>query len=185
MLLSCRCRVCIRRGPSWPAGVSYWNPTPSIVFRNLFSLTRRHYTPQYPWAQYAITLEVYADRGNETHASLWLNGMNTPRLSFVARTKGSGGFGQFHANGNTPSGLWAIDLQSPFYDHKSFGKWPVNRLVAGLSSVEMSHPTNAEVAGNTWGPEPAQDTMRRCVAWTASFWSLLTLCSVCLFSGEC
>ena len=113
------------------------------------------------WAQYAVTLEVYADRANETRASLWLRGMNQPRLSFLARTKGQQGWSQFHTSGDTPTGLYAIDLQTPFENHKSFGKWPVNRLVAGLVVAGRERkPTNAQVVRNAYGADVRNTTMR-------------------------
>ena len=50
-------------------------------------------------------------------------------------TFNSAGFGlnQFASDGNTPTGLFELDLNSPESEPKFYGPYPVNRVVAGLA----------------------------------------------------
>lgn len=48
------------------------------------------------------------------------------------RTQGCVGLNQFSTDGNTPTGLSEIDLNSPEASHALYGPYPVNRFVRGL-----------------------------------------------------
>ena len=95
---------------------------------------------------YKVVLGVHANRSIQTNGTL-LDANNTVRLSFVARAHGydcdcptpwphynatSCGLTMFASNGNTPTGLMELDLNTPEPDPKEYGPYPVNRAVRGL-----------------------------------------------------
>ena len=86
---------------------------------------------------YKVHIPVHANRSIETQARL-LAPNGTVLLAFTARTHGQNDaqgrtLNQFSGDGVTPTGLTLFDLNSPEDDPKSFGIWPVNRAVMGLS----------------------------------------------------
>lgn len=78
-----------------------------------------------------VHVPVYKDRTRETIGTLY-NNKHEPLFHFKARTHGVGTQNEFCGNGNTPTGLGLFDLNSPEDDPKSFGPYPVNRIVQGL-----------------------------------------------------
>jgi len=101
-------------------------------------------------AKYKIYIPVHSDaqRDIETMAQL-LDAENNVLMSFTARTHGSSnpptetwpnydnavGLNQFTSNGNTPTGLGYLDLNSaePPDVQASFGPYPVHRVVSGIA----------------------------------------------------
>jgi hypothetical protein len=90
---------------------------------------------------YKIVIPVYENRSVETSATLY-DAYNNILMTFPARTHGRHddtsnevdyGLNQFTSNGNTLTGLVELDLNSPEPDPASYGPWPVNRIVRGLS----------------------------------------------------
>ena len=81
--------------------------------------------------------QVYRDRNKETIATLY-SGKGDVLHKFTMRTHGSGKTGknlnQLTTNGNTPTGLSTLDLNSrePPELVKSFGPYPVLRVVKGI-----------------------------------------------------
>lgn len=96
---------------------------------------------------YKVFIPVYRNRSIETEGSLF-NAAGQHVLNFTARTHGivfggnntwpsfnSSGFGlnSFSSSGNTPTGLFKLDLNSPEDIPREFGPYPVNRVVQGLA----------------------------------------------------
>lgn len=97
--------------------------------------------------KYKIHLSVYSNRSVESMATLY-DANNNILLEFKTRSHGhrndgsSGpwpdfgngdvGLNEFTSNGNTVTGLFEVDLNSPEPDPTLYGPWPVNRLVRGL-----------------------------------------------------
>ena len=97
--------------------------------------------------KYKIRVDAHLNRSIESTATLFA-GNGTAIFSWRARAHGAdiagtdptwpsfssccAGASQFARNGNTPSGLMSLDLNSPEDDAKEFGPWPVNRAVQGL-----------------------------------------------------
>lgn len=84
-----------------------------------------------PGYLYKVHIAVHSNRSIETLARLFDNQMNL-LLTFQVRTHGQGS-SQLCGSGDTPTGLMTFDLNSPEDDPKSFGPFPVNRAVLGLS----------------------------------------------------
>lgn len=96
---------------------------------------------------YKVHIPVYNNRSIETTSTLF-DAFNNVMLTFVTRAHGHRddgssadwpdfgdedyGLNQFTSNGNTVTGLFEIDLNSPEPDPALYGPWPVNRLVRGL-----------------------------------------------------
>ena len=80
---------------------------------------------------------------------------STPR-SDGAAAQGCVGLNMFSSDGNTPTGLAEIDLNSPEDESKLYGPFPVNRFVRGLRG-------NAEFL---LGPSICDDSVRRTAAIT-------------------
>ena len=106
---------------------------------------------------YKIRVTVYHNRSRETDAELFA-GNGTRLLTFRTRAHGvdvagtdpkwpyfsscCDGANQFSDNGNTPTGLMEMDLNSPEDDPNSFGPYPVNRAVQGLAgNAKFSVPS--------------------------------------------
>jgi hypothetical protein len=97
--------------------------------------------------KYKIHIPVFENRSIETRGSLF-DANNNLLLSFPVRAHGlrddagddgwpdfgDGDYGlnQFTSNGNTPTGLVEVDLNSAEPDPDMYGPWPVNRIVRGL-----------------------------------------------------
>jgi uncharacterized protein (DUF952 family) len=96
--------------------------------------------------QYKIVVPVHANRTIESTASLF-DRDNQLLLQFTVRAHGHDLYGpspwptfnntdpgrnEFSPDGNTPTGLSLIDLNSPENVPKLYGPYPINRVVAGL-----------------------------------------------------
>lgn len=88
--------------------------------------------------KFKIHIPVYKDRTIEGKATLY-DGKGNVLLTFLARTRGSTGpqgqrVNQLTTNGDTPTGLTTMDLNSPEPKRlvKSFGPYPVLRFVQGI-----------------------------------------------------
>eukprot|EP01124_Arcella_intermedia_P029482 TRINITY_DN6232_c0_g1_i1.p1 TRINITY_DN6232_c0_g1~~TRINITY_DN6232_c0_g1_i1.p1 ORF type:complete len:293 (-),score=37.57 TRINITY_DN6232_c0_g1_i1:77-868(-) len=80
---------------------------------------------------YKIHIEVSSDRNKETVGYLYdTNG--TLLYNFPARLHGVEGRNQYCSNGDTITGLFKIDLNTPEPEPKVYGPYPINRLVEGL-----------------------------------------------------
>jgi hypothetical protein len=89
-----------------------------------------------PGYQYKVYLPVYRNRSIETKGTLFDANMK-PLFTFHARAHGQNdasgnALGMFCSSGNTPTGLFEFDLNSPEDDPVSFGPYPVNRVTNGL-----------------------------------------------------
>lgn len=94
---------------------------------------------------YKVVVPVHSNRSMESTATLHA-GNGSALLKFTVRAHGKDfagqkgwpiysstpGLTQFASNGNTPTGLFSFDLNSPEPDPRSYGKWPVNRAVLGI-----------------------------------------------------
>eukprot|EP01088_Endostelium_zonatum_P006497 TRINITY_DN1862_c0_g1_i1.p1 TRINITY_DN1862_c0_g1~~TRINITY_DN1862_c0_g1_i1.p1 ORF type:complete len:294 (-),score=42.73 TRINITY_DN1862_c0_g1_i1:24-905(-) len=86
--------------------------------------------------KYKVHVPVHRNRSIETQATLY-DGNGRKLFSFTARTHGQNfangeAMNELTGSGSTPTGLGLFDLNSPEDDPKSYGKWPVNRIVQGL-----------------------------------------------------
>jgi len=85
---------------------------------------------------YLITIDVFSDRDKEVNATLFGKDDQSvlqPVHTFRVRLHGkSYAPNQFSRNGDTPTGLAEIDLNTPEDDVKDFGPYPINRFVRGL-----------------------------------------------------
>lgn len=106
-------------------------------------------TPQTLGYLYKLYVPMHQNRSIETFATLY-NSNNTPLYTFKVRTHGMrsdgtsaawpdfgatpGDFGlnMFSSNGNTPSGIVELDLNTPEPNSDEYGPYPVNRVVRGL-----------------------------------------------------
>jgi len=82
-------------------------------------------------ALYKIHIQVSANRSEETEAYLY-NNKSELLLTFRVRLHGETPRNQFCTDGDTPTGLSWIDLNSPEPDPTDFGPYPINRVVKGL-----------------------------------------------------
>eukprot|EP00762_Andalucia_godoyi_P002637 ANDGO_03379.mRNA.1 hypothetical protein DFA_11980 len=80
---------------------------------------------------YKVHVPVRKDRSVEVQATLYDRNMAVLH-TFTVRAKGQANLTQFASNGNTPSGLMSLDLNSPESDPQEYGPYPVNRAVAGI-----------------------------------------------------
>lgn len=98
---------------------------------------------------YKISIPVLSNRSVEMTASLF-DKDNKLIMNFPVRAHGHRddngaypwpdfgstppdfGLNQFTSNGNTVTGIFEIDLNSPEPNPETYGPWPVNRLVRGL-----------------------------------------------------
>lgn len=86
--------------------------------------------------KFKLYIPVHRDRTIETNATLYDSKGNVLH-QFLVRTHGSNGtegqtLNQLTRNGNTPTGLTTMDLNTPEPILKSFGPYPVLRFVKGL-----------------------------------------------------
>ncbi|KAJ6253529.1 l [Anaeramoeba flamelloides] len=84
---------------------------------------------------YKIHISVHSNRSIPGTAYL-IAPNNTRIFKFPALTQGqgpNGGYNSFSDSGNTPTGLYEIDLNSPENDPDDFGPYPVNRITRGLA----------------------------------------------------
>lgn len=94
---------------------------------------------------YKVVVPVHKNRSLESTATLYSSN-GTALHSFVVRAHGkdyenqhgwplystTAGLTQLAPGGNTPTGLFSFDLNSPEPIPREYGKWPVNRAVLGL-----------------------------------------------------
>jgi len=97
-------------------------------------------------AKYKIFIPVHRNRSIETIGSLY-DANNTLLFQFPVRAHGHTNFGpepwpsysnsyglnEFSSNGNTPTGLAWVDLNTPEPDPKLYGPFNVNRVVSGIT----------------------------------------------------
>lgn len=97
---------------------------------------------------YKLHVPVYRNRSQESDATLF-DANNNVLLTFRVRAHGHRddgysaawpdfgdgdvGLNEFTSCGNTVTGLWSVDLNSPEPDPDLYGPWPINRFVAGIS----------------------------------------------------
>lgn len=157
---------------------------------------------------YKIHVPVFSNRSIETVATL-LDADNTPLLTFTVRTHGMDstqtvpgawpyfnnldpGLNQFSDGGATPTGLSAVDLNTPESNATEFGPYPINRFVVGLRGNArwlmtndagtmvrdgiLLHTGNWSEVG--WAPPASMPNSLGCVhAWPQNIhavWSILT-----------
>lgn len=102
-----------------------------------------------PGYKYKVYLPVHENRSIETIGFLYDAHMNL-LYKFNARAHGQNdprtgdALGQFCTNGNTPTGLFKFDLNSPEDDPVDFGPYPVNRVVEGLAGNGFAVTNNAD-----------------------------------------
>jgi len=126
--------------------------------------------------KYKLYLPVYNNRSVETYATLY-DANNNILLKFKTRAHGHRndgsegpwpdfgngdiGLNQFTSGGNTITGLYEVDLNSPEPDPTLYGPYPVNRLVRGLEGNALLltpyirdgllfHTGNWSTASNPW-----------------------------------
>jgi len=80
---------------------------------------------------YKVHIKVSQNRSEETNAYLYNNKLEL-LLTFRVRLHGVTPRNQFCTDGDTPTGLSLFDLNSPEDDPKSYGPYPINRVVQGL-----------------------------------------------------
>eukprot|EP01138_Halocafeteria_seosinensis_P008694 gb/GECG01008886.1/.p1 GENE.gb/GECG01008886.1/~~gb/GECG01008886.1/.p1 ORF type:complete len:324 (+),score=26.69 gb/GECG01008886.1/:1-972(+) len=103
-------------------------------------------TPRHLGYKYLVHVPVHSNRSIETTATLYDADLNK-LFAYVVRAHGhtqgtnhtwpnfnnSGpGLNEFSSDGNTPTGLFEFDLNSPEPIPKLYGPYPVNRAVKGL-----------------------------------------------------
>ncbi|KAG2374871.1 hypothetical protein C9374_010245 [Naegleria lovaniensis] len=81
--------------------------------------------------KYYVHVPVYSNRSIETTCSLF-DKFGNKRHFFTCRTHGQQNFNEFTSDGNTPTGLYTFDLNTPEDDPKEYGPYDVNRAVYGL-----------------------------------------------------
>eukprot|EP00039_Didymoeca_costata_P020191 m.340405 g.340405 ORF g.340405 m.340405 type:complete len:294 (-) comp19276_c0_seq1:257-1138(-) len=91
---------------------------------------------------YKVHVPVHRNRSYETNATLY-NADGDVLLTFRVRAHGHVGRNQFSSDGNTPTGLYYLDFNSPEPDPISYGPYPINRAVAGIHLNNTPHITNA------------------------------------------
>jgi len=96
-------------------------------------------------ALYKIHIKVSQNRSIETNAYLY-NNKSELLLTFRVRLHGETGRNQFCTDGDTPTGLSRIDLNSPEPDPKDFGPYPINRVVQGLEGNSALLLTSLKLA---------------------------------------
>ncbi|KAM9953386.1 hypothetical protein ACTFIW_006737 [Dictyostelium discoideum] len=91
-----------------------------------------------PGFLYKVHVPVYKNRSIETIATLYDSNLNI-LLTFPVRTHGQNdnvtglAENEFCEDGSTPTGLMTFDLNSPEPDPISFGPYPINRAVQGIT----------------------------------------------------
>ncbi|KAJ1391650.1 hypothetical protein B484DRAFT_459479 [Ochromonadaceae sp. CCMP2298] len=138
---------------------------------------------------YKVHIPVHKNRSIETYATLF-DKDNNVLFKFRARQHGHSGDGtdsvwpdygtgevgltQLASNGNTPTGLVEIDLNSPEPDPNLYGPWPVNRVVRGLEGNALLmlpnirdgvliHTGNWTTSQVQWEPAHAMPNSAGCV----------------------
>lgn len=127
---------------------------------------------------YKLHVPVYYNRSIETQATLF-DANNKELMTFTVRShghrddgssaawpdmgNGDVGLNEFTSNGNTITGIWEIDLNSPEPDPATYGPWPVNRFVRGIEGNcqfmtpyirdgQLLHTGNWTSAEGGWNP---------------------------------
>lgn len=125
------------------------------------------------WALYKVHIPVYRDRTRETIGTLYNKNLE-PILRFNARTHGQPGRSLYCSNGDTPTGLGFFDLNSPEDDPKSYGPYPVNRVVSGIKGnmkLLLHNDTNTIRGGillhtgewDNWDPSQPMPNSHGCI----------------------
>jgi peptidoglycan hydrolase-like protein with peptidoglycan-binding domain len=139
--------------------------------------------------KYKIHLPVYANRSIEAVATLY-DANNKVLVQFTARShghrndgssapwpdfgNGDVGLNEFTSNGNTVTGLFEVDLNSPEPDPTLYGPYPVNRLVRGLDGNALLlvpnirdgllfHTGNWSTTTDPWTPSEDMPNSSGCV----------------------
>jgi hypothetical protein len=168
----------------------------------LSSLTRDGYVddgapPSASGHLYKVLVSLRANRSEESTAVL-LDAAGAPLFNFTVRLHGSdalppppwptwthtaAGLSQFAPDGDTPTGLCEMDLNSPEDNATEFGPYPVNRAVRGVAGNWawlatndaatmvrdgiLLHTGNWSEAG--WAPPAPMPNSLGCIhAWPAS-----------------
>jgi len=143
-----------------------------------------------PGYKYKVHIRVSQNRSVETVGYLYNDKMEL-LYQFPARLHGTGDRNQFCTDGNTPTGLSLFDLNSPEDDPKSFGPYPINRVVAGLkgnAALLLSNKDTTIRSGilmhtgewNNWQPPQPMPNSEGCIhLWPEScFYIWKTLVSI-------
>jgi peptidoglycan hydrolase-like protein with peptidoglycan-binding domain len=139
--------------------------------------------------KYKIHIQLYSNRSIETRATLF-DAKNTELMTFPVRGhgwreddisypwpdfgNGDIGLNEFTSNGNTPTGLIEIDLNSPEPNPQVYGPWPITRFVHGLKGNAqimlpnirdgvLIHTGNWTTADQQWTPSEAMPNSAGCV----------------------
>lgn len=110
--------------------------TADAVLRHLMA---DQYKPKYCFSvkelpspyKYIVDIPLYANRSIETVGTLFDRHCNALHR-FQVRTHGQANYNELTSNGNTPTGMYTFDLNTPEPDPKSYGPYNVNRAVFGL-----------------------------------------------------
>ena len=81
--------------------------------------------------KYLVDIPIFFNRSIETTGTLFDSKCNALH-TFRVRTHGQKEYNELTSNGNTPTGLYTFDLNTPEPDPKSYGPYNVNRAVLGL-----------------------------------------------------
>jgi len=140
-----------------------------------------------PGYKYKVHIKVSQNRSIETVGFLYNDKMEL-LYQFPARLHGEGVRNQFCTDGNTPTGLSLFDLNSPEDDPKSFGPYPINRVVSGLkgnAELLLSNNKNTIRSGillhtgewSNWQPPQPMPNSDGCIhTWPNSckqIWNIL------------
>jgi hypothetical protein len=147
--------------------------TATVILRDLFSDNYKDNGTIPVWAMYKVHIKVYKDRNRETTATLYDSKLR-PIFQFTARTHGQPGRSLYCSNGDTPTGLGYFDLNSPESDPKSYGPYPVNRVVAGIEGnmkLLLSNTHNTIRSGillhtgewDNWNPSQPMPNSHGCI----------------------
>ena len=139
------CRFQSAAAPAAPCGLLEESTAAAILSS---TLVRDHYRwdaqPLLAPYRYLVRIQTWANRSRESNATLF-DAKLRPLLNFTARLHGvpadeaagdcysnDVGRNMFSPNGNTPTGLSELDLNSPEDNATVYGPWPINRVVRGL-----------------------------------------------------
>jgi hypothetical protein len=133
--------------PDAPCGVLEESTAAAVLSS---TLVRDHYRwdgrPLPAPYRYLIHIRTWANRSRESNATLY-DAKLLPLLRFPARLHGvpagegadddrcysnDAGRNMFSPNGDTPTGLSELDLNSPEDNATVYGPWPINRVVRGV-----------------------------------------------------
>jgi len=139
--------------------------------------------------KYKFHIPVYTNRSVEARGTLF-DAQNNVIMTFPVRAHGlrdeasddgwpdygNGDYGlnEFTSNGNTPTGLVEVDLNSAEPDPAMYGPWPVNRVVRGLEGNAaillpnirdgvLVHTGNWTTEAYSWDPRGSMPNSHGCL----------------------